>query len=170
MMALRFPSSFLFLSYSLFITLSAAAAFKNITIALPEGTSNHGEPGLLCFPTGWTDLITFYLGNYAAHAATVKFLPGERMRDMVPTVIISLLFPAFGAFRGIMNILSVPIFAKKQGPFQMAVRARALCMVIRGINWVPIAGDEIGDVVIRRHGNGKENDQSVDGKSINMCN
>jgi hypothetical protein len=151
------PSSHVFLTCSIFIALATAAALKNITIALPEGTTDHGDPGLLCFPTGWTDLFTFYLGNYAAHAATVKFLPGEKVKDMIPTIVISLLFPAFGAFRGIMNCLSGAIFAKK-GPFQMAVRARALCMVIRGTNWTPAAGDEVRDVVIQR----KQKDGSVE--------
>jgi hypothetical protein len=153
MSLLRIPSASprVFLVWSFLIAVTAAAAvLQNITIALPEGTTNHGDPGLLCFPTGWTDLITFYLGNYAAHATTVKFLPGERVKDMVPTVLISLFFPAFGAFRGIMNCLSGAKFAKKKGVFQMAVRARALCMVIRGTNWTPAAGDEVRDVVIER--------------------
>lgn len=144
------PSSRGFLVWSFFIAVAAGAALQNITIALPEGTTNHGDAGLLCFPTGWTDLITFYLGNYAAHATTVKFLPGEKVKDMIPTVVISLFFPAFGAFRGIMNCVSGAKFAKKKGVFHMAVRARALCMVIRGTNWTPAAGDEVRDVVIER--------------------
>jgi hypothetical protein len=159
LLSLLFALTFKMKSYSLpyshllsifsFIALATAAALKNITIALPEGTTDHGDPGLLCFPTGWTDLFTFYLGNYVAHAATVKFLPGEKVKDMIPTVVISLLFPAFGAFRGIISCLSGAVFVKKGDPFKMAVRARALCMVIRGINWTPAAGDEVRDVIIR---------------------
>jgi hypothetical protein len=158
-----FLLSKLFLASLLFITLVTAAALKNITLALPEGTTDHGDPGLLCFPTGWTDLFTFYLGNYAAHAGTVKFLPGEKIKDMIPTVVISLLFPAFGAFRGIMNCLSGAIFARRRGPFQMAVRARALCMVVRGTNWTPAEGDEVTDVVVRANQTA-ENGDAGDGE------
>jgi hypothetical protein len=83
---------------------------------------------------------------------------------MIPTVVISLLFPSFGAFRGMMNCLSGAILAKKK-PFQMAVRARALCMVIRGTNWTPAAGDELRDVIIGR--NQKERGKDIrNGKFI----
>ncbi|PVH91721.1 hypothetical protein DM02DRAFT_663687 [Periconia macrospinosa] len=83
------------LIFSSALLVSANAALKNITLSLPEGTTDHGDPGLLCTPTKWTDLFTFFLGNFAAHAASIKFLPGERGVDMVPTIILSLLFPAF---------------------------------------------------------------------------
>ena len=132
-----------------FLVSTAEAALTNITLLLPEGTSDHGDRGLLCLPTKWTDLFTFFLGNFAAHVATIKFLPGERNIDMVPALVLSLLFPAFGVFRGIMNILTAPKSAKKQGPHQMAVRARALCMVVRGPNWKPMSGDKVQDVILQ---------------------
>ena len=141
--------------FNAFFVSVAEAALKNITIPLPEGTSDHGDPGLICTPTKWTDLFTFFLGNFATHVATIKFLPGERNIDMLPTLALSLLFPAFGVFRGIMNILTAPISAKKQGPHQMAVRARALCMVVRGPNWKPIPGDEVQDVILQYRIEGK---------------
>jgi hypothetical protein len=39
----------------------------NITISVPEGTSDHGNPNLLCTPTKWLDVLVFFFANYLAH-------------------------------------------------------------------------------------------------------
>lgn len=49
---------------------------NNSTLPLPPGTTNHGNPKLICLPTKWTDVIVFFLGNYVAHAATIRLEPG----------------------------------------------------------------------------------------------
>lgn len=48
---------------------------ENMTILAPQETSDHGDPRILCTPTRTTDVASFFLGNYVAHAATVKALP-----------------------------------------------------------------------------------------------
>jgi hypothetical protein len=52
-------------------------AAMNETATVPTNDSNHGDPNLLCRPSRWTDIATFFLGNYIAHAATIMTIPGE---------------------------------------------------------------------------------------------
>lgn len=127
--------------FSVFTIPVVAAALKNITISVPEDISNHGDPNLVCTPASWTSVVLFYLGNYFAHAATVKFEPGERAIGMICDGIGSLLFPAFGALRGVTAITSLAIFAKSD--LQKAARAGALCTVVRRSSWKPKAGDVV---------------------------
>ncbi|KAF2267442.1 hypothetical protein CC78DRAFT_614174 [Lojkania enalia] len=139
------PSRHIFLS-SLFVYAVLGAALQNITLPLPVGTSNHGTPGLLCTPTKWTDIISFYLFNYVAHAATVITQPGERSFDFAATVVGVLLFPALGLYRGIDAILSGAI--RKGGDLRKAERSGALCMLVRDQNWRPVGGDRVSNAVI----------------------
>jgi len=131
----------------LFSVAEASPSLQNITIPLPNGTSNHGTPGLICIPTKWTDIVIFYLANYAAHAATTRTLPGEPSHRFAAVVIGALFFPAAGAYRGILGILG---FAKSgKSDLEVAARAGALCMVVRGNTWKPQAGDSITNAIIR---------------------
>ncbi|KAF2195652.1 hypothetical protein K469DRAFT_699248 [Zopfia rhizophila CBS 207.26] len=131
----------------LFYSVVTAVALRNITLALAEGTSDHGNPGLLCIPTRWTDLISFYLFNYVAHAATVLTRPGERSVDFAVTVVGCLLFPVMGLYRGIEAILNGSMFARDD--LSKAARSGALCMLIRSPDWRPADGDEIRNSVFR---------------------
>ncbi|PMD52780.1 uncharacterized protein K444DRAFT_542740 [Hyaloscypha bicolor E] len=124
----------------LFAGLVASSPLKNITFTVPDGTSTHGEPNLLCTPTQWTDIIFFFLGNYVAHAATAITLPGERWQVAVATAAGALFFPTSGVFRGIARITSFAVFGKND--IYTAARAGALCMVVRSRDWRPNAGDE----------------------------
>ena len=74
------------------------------------------------------DLVTFYLGNYIAHAATTKSLPGESTFERFCTIVATLLYPVSGAIRGASAIVSGAIFADTD--LQTAARAGALCMVV----------------------------------------
>jgi hypothetical protein len=82
------------------------AAIKNITITVPDGSSNHGDPNLLFTPSSWTDIITFYVGNYAAHAATVISLPGESTISTIRVGLSALLFPC--KILSIRNCVEIP--------------------------------------------------------------
>ncbi|PMD63727.1 uncharacterized protein K444DRAFT_715763 [Hyaloscypha bicolor E] len=119
---------------------------QNITIPLPNGSSDHENPGLLCTPTKWSDIIIFYLANYAAHAATTRSLPGEKTRGIIMVVLTALFFPAAGAFRGILGITSLAIWAKTD--LEMAAKAGALCMVVRGPDWEPRDGDTLENTIL----------------------
>ncbi|KAJ7909938.1 hypothetical protein B0H13DRAFT_2192607, partial [Mycena leptocephala] len=100
-----------------------------MTIPVPEGTSNHGDPSLLCTPTRWTNILAFFLGNYIAHAATVVSIPGEQFVDYVYIMVMALLFPTAGIVRGLDAIFRGAVFA--QNDLMCAARAGALCMLIR---------------------------------------
>jgi hypothetical protein len=76
----------------------------NITITVPEGTSNHGDPNLLCTPIKWTDVVVFYGVNYLAHAVTVKSIPGEQAWSTIQAIICALIYPYSGVLRGIEAI------------------------------------------------------------------
>ncbi|KAF7513466.1 hypothetical protein GJ744_008760 [Endocarpon pusillum] len=108
---------------------------KNITITVPEGTSDHGNPELICTPARFYEIALFYLGNYIAHAATLKSYPRESTSEMVLSMIVVLLFAPSGALRGLNAIFRAAVF--KQSPIQRAARAGALCMVIRMADWKP---------------------------------
>jgi hypothetical protein len=140
-------SKHVFLS-SLFFFGVLGAALQNITLPLPVGTSNHGTPGLLCTPTKWTDLASFYLFNYVAHAATVLTRPGERPIDFAVTVVGSLLFPAMGLYRGIEAILSGALLGG--GDLRKAARSGALCMLVRSPEWRPVDEEGVCNTVIKR--------------------
>src|ERR1700723_3713329 len=77
---------------------------QNITIAVPEGSTDHGNKDILCTPAEWEDILVFFLVNYVAHALTVVVLPGEGPVSHLTNALTSLLFPAFGAYRGLRAI------------------------------------------------------------------
>jgi hypothetical protein len=108
-----------------FAASAVATTLKNITITVPDGTSDHGNPNLLCTPTKWTDIVIFFLGNYLAHAATVIALPGESAVSMGMNALLALVLPWSGVNRGIS---AISICAKRgRTALQTAQRAQALC-------------------------------------------
>jgi len=137
---------FLVLLSTVFISSASAAILRNYTITVPEGTSDHNDPNLLCTPSGWRDIIIFYLGNYIAHVATIISLPGESARSKLRVSLTSLLFPVSGLMRGLLTILTFASFGKTD--LQKAARARALCMVVRNQDWRPEPGDIIADAYL----------------------
>lgn len=136
-----FQTALLFLTTTIFTTFVAGAALKNITLTVPDGATNHGNPNLLCTPTTASDIIIFYLGNYVAHAATVVTLPGEKDKGVLVTIILSLLFPLSGIMRGLDAIAYHARHGKND--LKKAARAGALCMVIRSNEWKPVDGDKL---------------------------
>ena len=74
-------------------------SLENITLAVPAGTSNHGDPHLLCTPSKWTNIAAFFLANFFSHAATVKSLPGEPAMPAFFALLLSLIFPTSGVIR-----------------------------------------------------------------------
>ncbi|KAH7064458.1 hypothetical protein BKA63DRAFT_173792 [Paraphoma chrysanthemicola] len=147
-----------------------AVVLQNYTIALPVGSSDHGQPGLLCTPTKPIDLLIFFLLNYVAHAATVLTKPGERVDDFFVSVIGSLLFPALGLYRGIEAILCGAVFVQRDD-LRKAAKSSALCLVVRGADWRPRDGDSVETSILKRKGNDgepdietNENSESVKGE------
>jgi hypothetical protein len=115
----------------------------NVTVTVPVGTTIQAKH-LLCTPVKWSDIASFYLGNYIAHAATVKSLAGEPAIPYLLNMLFALCFPMAGASRGLLAILYCAISGKT--PLEKANRARALCMVVRSKIWRPKDGDIIQEV------------------------
>lgn len=102
----------------------------NITIPVPAGTTDHGQPGLLCVPPGWTDIFTFFATNYVAHAATVLARPGQSLSETFMDVVSALFVPGFGALRTLRYLILHPATVRDDD-LRRAAAAGALCMVIR---------------------------------------
>lgn len=129
---------------------SNSTALSNLTIILPVGTFNHGDPNILCTPTKWTDILLFYVVNYAAHAATVKSRPGEKKKDIIIAMLLAFICPYSGVIRGIEAISRHSILGKGND-LQKAARAAALCVVVRSNGWMPEDGQTLSrsEVVIK---------------------
>ncbi|KAK5652336.1 hypothetical protein OQA88_10528 [Cercophora sp. LCS_1] len=109
----------------------------NFNITVPEGTTNHGNPQLLCTPARWYDFIVFFLTNYIAHAATVVPIPGQDIEASIFHIVLALCLPASAVVR------SVGIIARRaateKDPLRRARRAGALCIVLKKPSSGPIA-------------------------------
>jgi hypothetical protein len=127
-------------------SVASAAVLKNYTITVPEGTSDHNDPNLLCTPSWWQDIIIFYLGNYIAHVATILSLPGESRSSKIRVSVAALLFSVSGLLRGLLTIMTYASFGKTD--LQKAARAGALCMVVRNQDWRPEPGDIVADAYL----------------------
>ncbi|KUJ21861.1 uncharacterized protein LY89DRAFT_778229 [Mollisia scopiformis] len=102
----------------------------NFTLVVPNGTTNHGNPHLLCTPPKWYDVALFYFANYFAHAATVVSYPGQGTLETALAVVKALLLPGTGVFPAAETTLRHPALIRGDALAQ-ANRARALCMVVK---------------------------------------
>jgi hypothetical protein len=108
----------------------------NISIPVPDGTSNHGNPHLLCTPPQWYDFVIFYFGNYLAHVATVRTPQGTKWGFTVSISVAVLFVPTIGLFIGFgtFYMLLTDLLAgvhNKGRPWQRAVRCGALCTIVK---------------------------------------
>ncbi len=128
------------------VSAASAAILKNYTITVLEGASDHNDPNLLCTPSGWQDIIIFYLGNYIAHVATILSLLRESRGSKIRVSIASLLYPVSGLMRGLLTILIFASFGKTH--LQKAARAGEFCMVVRNQVWRTGSGDNVADAYL----------------------
>jgi hypothetical protein len=101
----------------------------NITVPVPDGTTDHGDVGLLCIPPNFRDFIWFYFGNYFSHAATIMSLPGQNNISTFCSIIWALTTPTAGLARGLRVIFRGA--SLQRDPLKRAQRAGALLMVVR---------------------------------------
>ncbi|KAF2686751.1 hypothetical protein K458DRAFT_485921 [Lentithecium fluviatile CBS 122367] len=150
---------------------------ENITVTLPEGTTQYGDSELICTPAKWKDIAIFFLVNYVTHALTTVVLPGEGWESYLTNALASLLFPGFGAYRGLRAIFvgwatvrkrfraepweqgeSLNLHkhkARRARDLQKARRAGALCMMVRSPTWTPRDGEEVSKNVMLVEGSGR---------------
>jgi hypothetical protein len=110
----------------------------NVTFSVPDGSSNHGNPNLLCSPPAWSDYLTFFFANYFAHAASVILEPGIGFRRTLVLIFAALMLPGSGVDRAVSTIWRHAIIERKN-PLKRAARARALCMVLPTPQYGPFA-------------------------------
>src|ERR1700692_965352 len=98
----------------MFTELVILALFGAYVEGLPATNSTivH-DPRERCKPTTWCDITVFFLGNYIAHAATVKSYPGEATSRMLIATLGALLIPSSGLIRGLNSILRNAKFKRK---------------------------------------------------------
>lgn len=85
---------------------------------------------LVCRPVHWTDIVKFLLFNFVLHAVTVIPRPGDGIVASTMNRLFSFFLPLFGSTQALEAIHN---FARGQKhPLQIAHRAGALCMLLRG--------------------------------------
>ncbi|KAG8417354.1 hypothetical protein J3458_004888 [Metarhizium acridum] len=107
---------------------------ENLNFTLPEGTTNHGDPHLLCFPATWNSIAVFMIGNYLAHAATVKTPPASSPFATAWIMLGALLVPSTGLVFGMSAFYQARKGHGESG-LRKATLERALCMYVRADDW-----------------------------------
>lgn len=131
----------------------------NITILVPNGTTQHGNERILCLPITsnyWPSILTvftFFATNFLAHAATVKSSPGDNRRVKACNAFLALLFPMSGLLRALNAILG---YSRGATELEKARNAGALCMVVRDRHWRPKDLADLHVGVVRRLPDGEE--------------
>lgn len=83
---------------------------------------------LVCRPTGWLDVLKFFLLNYGLHAITIVSTPGGGRIVMVTHTVAAILLPFSGTLKAIGVIYR---FARlEKHPLLIAHKAGALCAVV----------------------------------------
>lgn len=124
----------------------------NITVQVPNSTTQHGNKHILCLPITkeyWPSVaavIIFFATNYLAHAATVKSSPGDDTLLQACNAILALFFPMSGLLRALNAIARLPILARRD--LERACKAGALCMVVRAPHWRPKLGQKLSVGVV----------------------
>jgi hypothetical protein len=102
----------------------------NFTVTVPVGTTNHGDPHLVCTPPKWHDYIVFFSLNYFIHAATIPSLPGQTPFETLFNVVNALFVPAYGIMRALRRLILRPVLLRKH-PLDCAGASGALAMVVK---------------------------------------
>ncbi|THY95142.1 hypothetical protein D6C92_04545 [Aureobasidium pullulans] len=135
-------------------TLLPERLLTNITILVPNGTTQHGNERLLCLPitSGYwpsiSSVIIFFAANYLAHAATVKSSPGDATLVQACNAFLALMFPMSGLLRALNSIFRYSRSAKTA--LEKACNAGALCMVVRDRHWQPERPSDVRVRVVHR--------------------
>ena len=89
------------MAFLLFLVVGALFLFKiiqgspianGVNLTLPAGSTDHGDPKLVCLPTRWYHILEFFAVNYLAHVATIKSGPGQTYLDGLRDAVLALFF------------------------------------------------------------------------------
>jgi len=88
-----------------------------------------------CSPTTWSDIFSFFLLNYIAHAATAPSPPGVNLWGSFLYPWLSILFPFVGVGRTASIFLNNAYYGKDD--FGKALSVGALAVAVRRKDWKP---------------------------------
>ena len=91
--------------------MAASRPTQNVTLQVPYGTTDHGDPDSLCIPPTWIDIASFFLFNYIAHGATVVSDPGYSSTFI--NVVTAILLPITGVEQALNSIFRHPRLTDK---------------------------------------------------------
>ena len=114
---------------------------ENITVSVPQNSTNHGNSQLVCTPSKWTDVVEFFILYFVMPAATVKSLPGQSIFGGLSAMCAALLFPTASVTTGIDAVFRCA--ALQSSPLLKAHKAGALFEVVRADDWEPQHGDYV---------------------------
>ena len=120
---------------------------QNITIEVPNGTTDHSDKHLLCLPSQWVDIFAFFLTNYVSHAMTVKSEPGKPLLTGIHAFLTALLLPTSGLIRGLSAVAQCAVSSNSD--LETASKAGALCVIVRSGDWKPMDGDRIEGISVK---------------------
>jgi hypothetical protein len=147
----------------------ASLDLVDITISVPNGTVTHDDGHVLCvYGSSLRSsfyIVAFFAANYAAHAATVKSNPGDKLPVTVCNIILALLFPVSGLMRAVNAI--VRFGRRGRSDVQKACRAGALCMVVRVPGWIPAEGQTLDATLVHQTWTKCRRDQDEEGVQMN---
>lgn len=142
--------------FSLAFTSKAALLLKrNTTIALPEGITYQKDAELICTPTAWTDILSFFLsGQLWRSRHHSNHLPGDSTLAGIVNIVAARFLPNTGVNRGLRTIFRQAVLWKDH--LQQAQRAGALCMVLRYRVWQPEPGKTLRSLLYLPHTLGRD--------------
>lgn len=112
------------------LTSSVCSSRIHSLLNLP-GMNNTGEyerGQTICRPSGWRDVVQFFLLNYGLHAITVLTEPGSTPLACALASFTAILMPSVGIARAVDEISRFAIWGGTD--LQVALRAGALCMLV----------------------------------------
>jgi hypothetical protein len=121
------------LCFIIFLTL---AIFLLSSSALPL----HSATAVNCVPANFETVFSFFLTNYAVHAATVPSIAGGCMAVSALWTIGSLFYPFAGLMRSIILVLFHLLAKDNVGK---AISQGAVVVATRSEDWVPHTDDEL---------------------------
>jgi hypothetical protein len=139
--ALAFISLLVLFPRSSYATETNLSKQENVTVKAPPGSRYLPEEHLICTPSTWKSIATFFLANYFSHAATVKPVPGQTALTAFVSALFALLLPTSGMITGIDAIFQRAIFSRLA--VEKGSRSGALCVVVRTPSWQPMDGDVV---------------------------
>lgn len=90
---------------------------------------------VVCVPSQWRDIVTFFFANYLAHAATVPAQPGTKVMESFLQSILALLLPFAGLGRSVAKIVNH--LHQDKDDVQRAILQGAVVVVARSKDWEP---------------------------------